>query len=92
MTQDSIRLLLRDDHGLWRSSLSRFLSAYPGLEVAGECGTIAQAQEILEPAEASTAQRQALPHRAQQVQSENDAFFAMTEAAPSLVTSDGKFT
>lgn len=42
-----IRLVLLDDHGLFRASLSRFLAGEPGLEVAGECGTPAEALEVL---------------------------------------------
>ena len=47
MMQDSIRLLLLDEDGLFRSSLSRLLSAEPGFEVACECGTTAHALEAL---------------------------------------------
>ena len=47
-TQETqIRLVLVDDQALFRVSLSRFLAAQPGLEVAGECGTAAEALEIL---------------------------------------------
>src|SRR5260370_30358379 len=42
-----IRLALLDDHGLFRGSLSRFLASEPGFEVAGECGTSAEALEVL---------------------------------------------
>jgi DNA-binding NarL/FixJ family response regulator len=45
--QSRIRLILLDDHGLFRSSLSRLLALEPGLEVAGECGTSAEALEVL---------------------------------------------
>src|SRR5712691_10986827 len=37
--QNRIRLVLLDDHGLFRTSLARFLAAEPGFEIAGECGT-----------------------------------------------------
>ncbi|MDE3195947.1 MAG: response regulator transcription factor [Acidobacteriota bacterium] len=47
MTQDSIRLLLLDDHCLFRASLSRFLSSVQGFEVAAEYATGAQAFETL---------------------------------------------
>jgi two-component system nitrate/nitrite response regulator NarL len=47
-TQESrIRLLLLDDHGLFRASLSRWLASEPDLEVAGECGSSAEALEVL---------------------------------------------
>jgi DNA-binding NarL/FixJ family response regulator len=42
-----IRLVLLDDHGLFRASLSRFLASEPGLEIAGECGTSAEAMEVI---------------------------------------------
>jgi DNA-binding NarL/FixJ family response regulator len=47
-TQDNrIRLVLLDELGLFRATLSRFLSSEPGFEVAGECGTPAEALEVL---------------------------------------------
>jgi DNA-binding NarL/FixJ family response regulator len=42
-----IRLLLLDDHGLFRASLGRLLASEPDLAVAGECGTSAEALEVL---------------------------------------------
>jgi two-component system, NarL family, nitrate/nitrite response regulator NarL len=45
--QHPIRLLLLDDHGLFRASLSHFLASEPGFEIAGECGTTAEALEVL---------------------------------------------
>jgi len=45
--QDRIRLLLLDEHVLFRTSLARFLSSEPDLEIAGECGTSAEAMDIL---------------------------------------------
>jgi two-component system, NarL family, nitrate/nitrite response regulator NarL len=42
-----IRLVLLDDHGLFRTSLSRLLAVEPDLEVAGECGSSAEALEML---------------------------------------------
>jgi DNA-binding NarL/FixJ family response regulator len=42
-----LRLVLLDDHGLFRSCLGRLLAAEPDLEVSGECGTSAEALEIL---------------------------------------------
>jgi DNA-binding NarL/FixJ family response regulator len=47
-TQESrIRLVLVDDQGLFRASLGRWLASEPGLEVVGECGTSAEALEVL---------------------------------------------
>jgi DNA-binding NarL/FixJ family response regulator len=40
--QGRIRLLLLDDHGLFRASLARFLGSVPGFEVVGECGASAE--------------------------------------------------
>ena len=45
--EGSVRILLLDDHALFRESVSRLLSAEPGLDVAAHCGTIAEALEIL---------------------------------------------
>ena len=45
--ENRIRLVLLDDHGLFRTSLSRLLGSEPGLEIAGECGTSAEALEVL---------------------------------------------
>lgn len=47
-TQESrIRLVLLDDHGLFRAGLGRLLASEPDLEVTGECGTSAEALEVL---------------------------------------------
>lgn len=43
----STRILLLDDHALFRESLSRLLNAEPGLEVVVHCGTIAEALDAL---------------------------------------------
>jgi DNA-binding NarL/FixJ family response regulator len=43
-----IRLLLLDDHVLFRESLSRLLESEPDFEMAGHCGTAAEALAILE--------------------------------------------
>ncbi|MGA2575078.1 MAG: response regulator transcription factor [Bryobacteraceae bacterium] len=45
--ENRIRLVLVDDQVLIRASLGRFLETQPGLELAGECGTTAEALEIL---------------------------------------------
>ncbi len=42
-----IRLVLLDDHGLFRASLGCLLASEPGFEIAGECGTSAEALEVL---------------------------------------------
>jgi DNA-binding NarL/FixJ family response regulator len=44
---EPIRLLLLDDHVLFRESLSRLLASEPGFEMVGHCGTTAEALEIL---------------------------------------------
>jgi len=44
---EHIRLLLLDDHVLFRESLSRLLASEPDFEIAGDCGTTAEALEIL---------------------------------------------
>ena len=45
--EKQIRIVLLDDHGLFRASLARLLASEPGLEVAGECGTASEALEVL---------------------------------------------
>ncbi len=45
--ENRIRLVLVDDQVLLRASLGRFLAGQPGLELVGECGTAAEALEIL---------------------------------------------
>jgi DNA-binding NarL/FixJ family response regulator len=44
---DRIRLLLVDDHILFRESLGRLLSSEPEFEVAGQCGTAREALEFV---------------------------------------------
>jgi DNA-binding NarL/FixJ family response regulator len=46
-TMERIRLLLLDDHVLFRESLSRLLASEPDFEMAGHCGTCAEALQIL---------------------------------------------
>jgi DNA-binding NarL/FixJ family response regulator len=41
------RLVLLDDHGLFRESLGRLLASEPDLEVAGECGSSGEALDVL---------------------------------------------
>lgn len=38
-----IRILMVDDHSLFRESLSRLLESAPGLHVVGQCATVAEA-------------------------------------------------
>jgi DNA-binding NarL/FixJ family response regulator len=45
--ESRIRLVLLDDHCLFRESLGRLLASEPDFEVAGGCGTSADALEIL---------------------------------------------
>jgi DNA-binding NarL/FixJ family response regulator len=42
-----IRLLLLDDHLLFREGLSRLLVTEPGFELVGQCGTPAEALDVL---------------------------------------------
>jgi len=44
---ERIRLLLVDDHVLFRESLSRLLASEPDFEIAGNCGTAAEALAVL---------------------------------------------
>jgi DNA-binding NarL/FixJ family response regulator len=43
-----IRILLVDDHSLFRESLSRLLQAEPDLRVAGSCATAAEALDVMD--------------------------------------------
>lgn len=44
---DKIRILLLDDHALFREGLSRLLETEPDLEMAALCATVGEATEIL---------------------------------------------
>src|SRR6202166_1198071 len=44
---EHIRILLIDDHTLFRQSLSRLLETEPGLEMAGSCATVAEGHQFL---------------------------------------------
>lgn len=46
--EQTVRILLLDDHALFRESVSRLLGAEPGLEVIAHCGTIEEALETLQ--------------------------------------------
>jgi DNA-binding NarL/FixJ family response regulator len=45
--ESRIRLVLLDEHGLFRASLGRLLASEPDFDVAGECGTSGEALGIL---------------------------------------------
>jgi two-component system, NarL family, nitrate/nitrite response regulator NarL len=45
--QQSIRLLLVDDHALFRESVARLLQSEPGFEVVAHCGSGTEALQIL---------------------------------------------
>jgi two-component system, NarL family, nitrate/nitrite response regulator NarL len=45
--EKAIRILLLDDHALFRESVGRLLAAEPGFDVAAHCGTIKEALQIL---------------------------------------------
>jgi two-component system, NarL family, nitrate/nitrite response regulator NarL len=45
--EKAVRILLLDDHALFREGVSRLLSAEPGFDVVAHCGTIAEALETL---------------------------------------------
>ncbi len=40
---DDIRILIVDDHGLFRESLGRLLQTSPGFRVVGQCSTVSEA-------------------------------------------------
>lgn len=45
--EKAVRILLLDDHTLFRESVSRLLGSERGLEMAGHCGTVQEALQIL---------------------------------------------
>ena len=45
--QKSIRLLLVDDHALFRESVARLLQSEPGFEVVAHCGSGAEALQVI---------------------------------------------
>src|SRR5579863_4667232 len=47
LSMDRTRLLLLDDHGLFRASVGHFLASEPGFEVTGVCGASNEALEVL---------------------------------------------
>ena len=44
----TVRILLLDDHALFRESVGRLLAAEPGFEVIAHCGTIEEAMQVLQ--------------------------------------------
>lgn len=46
--EPAIRILLVDDHGLFRESLSRLLEAEPGFEIAGACASGSEALAVVD--------------------------------------------
>jgi len=44
---ERVRLLLLDDHALFREGLSRLLAGEPDLEVVGQCGAASEALDVL---------------------------------------------
>ena len=46
--QKSIRLLLVDDHALFRESVARLLQSEPGFEVVAHCGSSTEAIQVIE--------------------------------------------
>src|SRR5262249_36761981 len=45
---EGIRVLLCDDHSLFRESLSRLLEGEPDFRIVGSCGSISEAREVLD--------------------------------------------
>ena len=45
--EQTLHILLLDDHALFRESVARLLSVEPGFEVVAHCGTIEEALQIL---------------------------------------------
>jgi two-component system nitrate/nitrite response regulator NarL len=45
--RDRVRILILDDHGLFRESLARLLAAVPDFEIVGHCGTAEEAAAML---------------------------------------------
>lgn len=43
----AIRILMLDDHSLFRESVSRLLESSPDLHIVGQCATVEEAQQLL---------------------------------------------
>ena len=52
INQKSIRVLLIDDHALFRESVARLLQSEPGFEVVAHCGSGTEALQIMESSKA----------------------------------------
>jgi DNA-binding NarL/FixJ family response regulator len=46
--EQTVRILVLDDHALFRESVSRLLTVEPGFEVVAHCGTIEEALQVLQ--------------------------------------------
>jgi two-component system, NarL family, nitrate/nitrite response regulator NarL len=46
-TEQTLHILMLDDHALFRESVARLLSAEPGFDVVAHCGTIEEALQVL---------------------------------------------
>jgi DNA-binding NarL/FixJ family response regulator len=46
-TEQTVQILLLDDHALFRESVSRLLSVEPGFEITAHCGTIEEALQVM---------------------------------------------
>jgi len=51
VTAKNIRILVVDDHALFRESVARLLQAEPGFEVVAECGSTAEGLRVLKSSE-----------------------------------------
>jgi two-component system, NarL family, nitrate/nitrite response regulator NarL len=47
VAEDTVRILVLDDHALFRESVSRLLGTEPGFEVVADCGTIEESLPVL---------------------------------------------
>jgi two-component system, NarL family, nitrate/nitrite response regulator NarL len=47
IAEQAVRILVLDDHALFRESVSRLLGAEPGFEVVAHCGTIEESLQVL---------------------------------------------
>ena len=50
-TEQTLHILLLDDHALFRESVARLLSVEPGFDVVAHCGTIEEARSSDQQAE-----------------------------------------
>ena len=45
--EQTLHILLLDDHALFRESVARLLSVEPGFDVVAHCGTIEEALQVI---------------------------------------------